>query len=387
MRSLRGALTDLWGHFVSAITGREGRGRQVAIAALGALCIFAMVATGLLVAAQGDPPPTRNLARTTNNTVTAATLTPTDAPTATTQPTQTPPPSSGKKVSSKPVSVPPPPPPPPPPPRATPTTAPCPSPTAQPTATATATITIAPTATATATTSANVSVSTVAFHASSCTPCGQNAGNNASQSQIRAALDAAANLYGLPHNLVYGFAWQESKWHQDVESCDGGVGLMQIQYYYADYFNHSSVLNASGCGVSDSNYDIYTLSGNASLGAKVIKYLSCYYMRIANGKYQAAGKGFPDTASNPSLCATLYTNNTNGPTATLYQDLPSAVGDGWSCPLDPTQGLTSAEVLDYGISAYNAGQTAIYNCSCIPNLGYVGAVEYWTTQFRQGALP
>jgi hypothetical protein len=214
-----------------------------------------------------------------------------------------------------------------------------------------------------------------------------NAGNNPSQAQIRAALDAAANLYGLPRNLLYGFAWQESKWHQDVMACDGGVGLMQIQYYYADYFNHSSVLNASGCGVSDTSYDIYTLSGNANLGAKVVKYLSCYYLGIASGKYQAAGLGFPDTASTSSLCATLYNDNTNGPTSTLYQDLPSSVGDGWSCPLDPMQGLASAEVLDYSASAYNAGQTAIYNCSCIPNLGYVGAVEYWTSQFAQGALP
>lgn len=226
------------------------------------------------------------------------------------------------------------------------------------------------------------------FQASSCTPCGQNSGANPSLSQIRAALDAAANQYGLPHNLLYGFAWQESKWHQDVIACDGGVGLMQIQYYLADYFNHSSVLNGSGCGVSDTSYDIYTLSGNASLGAKVVKYLSCYYMRIAASKYQAAGLGFPDTASNPSLCATLYNDNTNGPTSTLYQDLPSSVGDGWSCPLDPTQGLTSAEVLDYAISAYNAGQSAIeQNKGIIPNLNYVGAVEYWTTKFAQGALP
>lgn len=223
--------------------------------------------------------------------------------------------------------------------------------------------------------------------ASSCTPCGQPSGANPGQSQIRAALDAASNLYGLPHNLIYGFAWQESKWHQDVLSCDGGVGLMQIQYYYADYFNHSSVLNSSGCGVSDSNYDIYTLSGNANLGAKVIKYLSCYYEGIAADKYQAAASSFPDTTSTPSLCQQLYDDNTNGPTSTLYQDLPSSVADGWSCPLDPTQGLTSAEVLDYSISAYNAGQTAIFNCSCIPNLGYVGAVEYWTTSFQQGALP
>lgn len=227
-----------------------------------------------------------------------------------------------------------------------------------------------------------------AFQVSSCTPCGQNSGANPSQSQIRAALDAAASQYGLPRNLLYGFAWQESKWHQDVIACDGGVGLMQIQYYYADYFNHSSVLNGSGCGISDTSYDIYTLSGNASLGAKVVKYLSCYYKRIAVSKYQAAGLGFPDTASNPSLCATLYNDNTNGPTSTLYQDLPSSVADGWSCPLDPTQGLASYEVLDYAVSAYNAGQSAIdKNGGTPPNPGYVGAVEYWTTKFAQGALP
>ena len=383
MQPLLGAINDLWRRFIAAISGREGRARQVVIASLGALCIFAIVTTGLLVAAQGDPPATTNLARGGANTLTAATLTPTDAPTATTQPTHTATPSSGKKVSSKPVSVPPPPPPPPPPPRATPTTTPCPTPTAAPTATATA----AAIATATPAPTATAIPSPAALRTSSCTPCGQNAGNNPGQAQIRAALDAAANLYGLPHNLVYGFAWQESKWHQDVESCDGGVGLMQIQYYYADYFNHSSVLNGSGCGVGDTNYNIYTLSGNASLGAKVIKYLSCYYKSIAADKYQAAGKSYPDSDSDPSLCATLYANNTNGPTATLYQDLPSAVGDGWSCPLDPTQGLTSAEVLDYSVSAYNAGQSAIYQCGCIPNLGYVGAVEYWTSQFQQGALP
>ncbi|HEX6540748.1 MAG TPA: hypothetical protein VF040_03260, partial [Ktedonobacterales bacterium] len=103
--------------------------------------------------------------------------------------------------------------------------------------------------------------------------------------------------------------------------------------------------------------------------------------------YQNAGLGFPDTASNPSLCAQLYNDNTNGPTATLYQDLPSTVSDGWSCPLDPTQGLNSYEVLDFAVSAYNAGQTAIQQNGGPPNPGYVGAVEYWTSQFQQGALP
>lgn len=354
--------------------------RRVMIAALCAICLLALTGTVLLFAAQRDPQGISNLARTSpTNALQNATETPADPPTVTPQPTTTPTKSGGKTVSTKPVNVPHPPPPPPPPP-ATPTPTPCVAPTATPVATDTPT-----NATGAAPSSSTLPL---ALHlASSCTPCGQYSGTNPSQSQIRGALDAAANLYGLPRNLVYGFAWQESRWHQDVQACDGGVGLMQIQYYYADYFNHSSVLNGSGCGLSDTSYDIYTLSGNAYLGAKVIKYLSCYYMRIAAGKYQTAGFGFPDTASTPSLCAQLYNDNTNGPTSTLYQDLPSSVASGWSCPLDPTQGLASAEVLDYTASAYNAGQTAIYNCSCIPNLGYVGAVEYWTSQFQRGALP
>ena len=49
MRSLLGAVNDLWRRFIATISGREGRARQVVIAALGALCIFAIVATGLLV--------------------------------------------------------------------------------------------------------------------------------------------------------------------------------------------------------------------------------------------------------------------------------------------------------------------------------------------------
>jgi hypothetical protein len=381
MQSLRQLLQDLRIRFVVAIAGREGRPRQVIVAALGALCLLALAGTALLFAAQSDPQASANLAQSSTATLFAATLTPTDAPTATAQATKSAS-GGGKTVSGKPVSVPHPPPPPPKPP-ANPTATPCATATSTPTATATNEATV----TSTASSGSSGALSLAALGANSCTPCGVNAGNNASQSQIRAALDAAANLYGLPHNLLYGFAWQESKWHQDVEACDGGIGLMQIQYYYADYFNHSSVLNESGCGVSDSSYTIYTLSGNAYLGAKVIKYLSCYYMRIAVGKYQAAGFSFPDTSSSPSLCATLYNDNTNGPTSTLYQDLPSSVADGWSCPLDPLQGIESAEVLDYSASAYNAGQTAIYNCGCIPNLSYVGAVEYWTSQFALGALP
>src|SRR5690242_7310233 len=205
MESLRRLLADLPSRFISAITGREGRSRQIIIAALSAICLLALAGTALLFAAQGDPLASGNAARSSTATRFAATLTPTDAPTATAHPTT--PSGGGKKVSGKPVNVPKPPPPPPKPP-APPTATPCATATSVPTATATATAT--PTATATTSSGSSGAVSLAAFRASSCTPCGVNAGNNPSQSQIRAALDAAANLYGLPHNLLYGFAWQES---------------------------------------------------------------------------------------------------------------------------------------------------------------------------------
>jgi len=348
-----------------------------------AVCLIAIAGVTLALLSPKSAPtttPSRIGAQLATASATA-TLVPTIRPTVTRGPT----PPVTKVVSNQPVTVPPPPPQPTPPP-ATPTATPCPSPTATatPSPTATATATSGPAATATGT--AAGALAQRAF--SPCAPpCGVPTGNNPSVAQIRTALSAAADQYGLPHNLLYGFAWEESQWHEDVTSCDGGVGLLQIQYYYADYFNHSPVINGSGCGLSDTNYNIYTLTGNADLGAKVIKYLACYYLGVAATKYQANGRSFPDTSSTPSLCAELYTNNTNGPTATLYQDLPSAVGAGWSCPLDPAQGITSAEALDYTISAYNAGQTAIYNCGCIPNLGYVGAVEEWVTQFQNGQLP
>ena len=62
-------------------------------------------------------------------------------------------------------------------------------------------------------------------------PCPYYSGNNPSQSAIRAALNSAADAYHLPRNLLLAVAWQESRWHEDVLSGDGGIGLMQLQYY------------------------------------------------------------------------------------------------------------------------------------------------------------
>ncbi len=315
-----------------------------------------------------------------------ATSTRTSTPTRTTAPARPAPPATK-------LAAPPPPPPPTPVPPPTPTAAVCPTATPAPPApspAATATGTAAPTPTNTP--------SPTPPTPSGCRPCPYYAGNNPSQSQIAAALDSAADAYHLPRNLVRATAWQESKWHEDVTSCDGGVGLMQIQYYYADYFNG---LSYGACGFGATNYDIYTLQGNADLGAKVLAYLNCYYSfggpyggtsgSPANGSsayyYAQAGLAYPDTTTasgtaNPSsYCAAVY----NDATRPQYKTLPLSGPAPWSCPYTPSP--TDSTLLDIVISAYNAGQGAIYNCSCIPNPGYVASVEGYIPQFASGALP
>ena len=290
-----------------------------------------------------------------------------------------------------------------------------------------------------------------------CVPCGTYAGTNPSQAEIIAALQGAASQYQLPVNLLLAVAWQESQWHEDITSCDGGIGLMQVQYYTFPWLN---ALDVPQCGISPTQYNSPSTSveDNAFLGAKYLKWLECLYAYNGPGGgspsapadggsaflYQQVGLAYPDTqtlqgvpitaecpqatptpaasatavpsvtpssptsppsptvstsptaASSPTptftpgscgLCQTLYQDNGNGPTATLFQDLPSTTNDPWSCPMDPTKGVGDYELLDLVLSAYNAGPNSISNCSCIPNLDYVGTAEYWITQFRNGALP
>jgi hypothetical protein len=238
----------------------------------------------------------------------------------------------------------------------------------------------------------------------------------------------------LPARLLYAVAWQESNWHEDVVSCDGGVGLMQVQYYTYPWLNN---LSQSGCDVSiaPTSYDdpYNSVQDNAFLGAKYLAWLKCLYayngpgggsiISPASGSTETdyftagnpdlaypdvatldgqqlgpcappAGSGTPTPSPTPvygtcSLCLSLYDDNSNGPTSTLYQDLADRGGiDGhWSCPFDPTKGIGDYELLDLVLSAYNAGPGTISQCGCIPNLSYVGSAEYWVTLFADGQLP
>lgn len=420
------------GRFSRWNTGLRAQPRARLVAASAALCILALAASLLVLMAQQPHLPAQLAEQTAPipSPTASPTATPTHTPTAAPTPTATlqpAPPPVTKKVSGIPLRVPAPPPSLPPRPVAPPTATPCPTATPAPTGTATptATPTVTPTATSTATPSPTATTLALAVPRSACTPCGVYAGTNPSQSAIRAALDAAAARYGLPTNLLYGVAWQESQWHEDVESCDGGIGLMQVQYYTYPWLNS---LSQPECGLTATQYNDprNSVQDNAYLGAKFLKWLQCLYAyNSPNGgtasapvnggsayNYQQAGLAYPDTQklggapitavcaqgsggtpaptaapSSCGLCLTLYQRNGNGPTDTLYQDLPASAVTPWACPFDPQKGVGDYELLDLVLSAYNAGPGSISNCSCVPNLGYVGAVEYWITEFRNGLLP
>ncbi len=260
-------------------------------------------------------------------------------------------------------------------------------------ATATATPSVTDTPATTATADQGQATPTV-----SCATCPVYLGNNPDQATIAAALETAALKYGLPTNLLKAVAWQESRWHVDVLSCDGGIGLMQIQYYTYPWLN--SIVEPA-CDLAATNDDPYTLEGNADLGAKYLKWLSCFYSYWGdNGGasptnpgaytiaayYQQAGLQYPDalnadgTVNSNSFCAAVY----NDPNHPEYAALPSTTNDVWSCPYSATTGDNT--LLDMTLSAYNegAGYTDQYG---IQNPWYVSGVEGWIPQFASGALP
>lgn len=365
--------------------------RQRLWLAVGSAAMVILLLTGslLLFSGIGSGPHKAMLAPTLALSTATNTATASPRPTSThPAPTAVPPPPTK-------IIAPPPPPPPstPTPPPVTPTVGFCPTPTPAPPA-PTATATTQATGTATGSPTATSTPIPPTATPGGCVSCPYYMGNNPSDAQIAGALDTAAAKYGLPKNLVRAVAWQESKWHEDVTSCDGGVGLMQIQYYYADYFNG---LSYGACGFGQTNDDIHTLAGNADLGAKVLKYLQCYYdfggpyggtaSQPANGSSEyyyfthSPPLPYPDTSVSGSFCAGVY----NDPSRPQYQALPLGAPAEWSCPYSPN--ASDSTLLDLVLSAYNAGQGAIYNCSCIPNPWYVQSVEGFIPQFNAGALP
>ncbi|HLY30980.1 MAG TPA: transglycosylase SLT domain-containing protein [Ktedonobacterales bacterium] len=224
-----------------------------------------------------------------------------------------------------------------------------------------------------------------------CIPCGVYLGDNPEQSAIASALATAADVYSLPHRLMEAVAWQESNWHEDIVSCDGGIGLMQIQDTTYPWLNQQSV---PACHIGLTSYDPFTLEGNADLGAKYLKYLSCFYgfwgddnsatlsapaTHTSAWYYQRAGRTYPDTSDAGSLCAAVFQALRQ-----QYSDLPSTTSDPWSCPFSARSGDYS--LLDLTLSAYNEG-AAYTDAYGVDNLGYVRGVERLVVSFANGDLP
>jgi hypothetical protein len=391
-----GAVRRIFAGFARNWRGVPLGQRRVWLAALGG-ALAVLVVMGALVVFGGAGPTTTPRAALVNPTASGA-ATGTDTATASATATH-PRPTATKPVHAAPR--PPAPPSPPTPPPVTPTVTFCPTATPAPTATSTATATA--TATATSAATATSTSRAVAYAAATCQQCPYYSGNNPSQAQIRAALDAAADQYRLPRNLLLAVAWQESRWHQDVLSCDGGIGLMQIQYYTAPWLDGQAVPD---CHLGATSYDVNSLQGNADLGAKYLAWLSCYYSywgyppagaTTGTGPsnptpytiawyYQQAGLQYPDAKNangtqNPnSFCAAVF----NDPANPEYAALPATTAQPWSCPYSATTG--DATLLDITLSAYNEG-AAYTDAHGIQNWWYVQGVEGWVPQFASGALP
>lgn len=94
----------------------------------------------------------------------------------------------------------------------------------------------------------------------------------ADRAVVRAALDAAADMrfwvksaptLGVPRNLVYAIAWQESGWQSTIMACDGGIGTMQV-------------MPGTVALVKDNfarTFDAHTLSGNTMVGVAYLEWL------------------------------------------------------------------------------------------------------------------
>jgi soluble lytic murein transglycosylase-like protein len=97
-------------------------------------------------------------------------------------------------------------------------------------------------------------------------------GPSVDRATVRAALDAAADMrfwvksapaLGVPRNLVYAIAWQESGWQSTIMACDGGIGTMQVMPGTVDLVKDNFART----------FDATTLSGNTMGGVAYLEWL------------------------------------------------------------------------------------------------------------------
>ena len=97
-------------------------------------------------------------------------------------------------------------------------------------------------------------------------------GTNPTQDEIRQKLYTVANTRGVSFSLVEAIAWQESGWQENVQACDGGVGVMQLQPETSVWLNKQF----------NTNYSSFELDGNINLGVTMVTWLYNYYIPFCN---------------------------------------------------------------------------------------------------------
>ena len=158
-------------------------------------------------------------------------------------------------------------------------------------------------------------------------------GTEPTQDQIRQSLFTSAGKYSLSFPLVEAVAWQESGWHELVQACDGGIGVMQIQPETVQWLN----------ATFHTDYSAFDLDGNTNLGTSMVSWLYNYYLPFCN-------QGLP----SGQTC--------NGDTV-------------WPGATD------NATLRDVVISAYNEGPGTMAKYG-IQNWNYVHSVLSFLNQFK-----
>ncbi|GII26364.1 hypothetical protein Pme01_59610 [Planosporangium mesophilum] len=140
--------------------------------------------------------------------------------------------------------------------------------------------------------------------------CPKLNGPVAPRSDVAAAMDAAAGRSYRPtlslddHNpppiavrplLVQGVGWMESGWQSTIESCDGGLGTMQVMADTATWMNQKY----------GTDYDRASLTGNINIATGYLAWLTRYFGdRYFNGDYSLAGS--PDKLVLLDLVISAY---------------------------------------------------------------------------------
>jgi hypothetical protein len=213
---------------------------------------------------------------------------------------------------------------------------------------------------------------------------------------VSAALDAAADAYGVPRNLLRGIAWIESSWREQSFSCSYDIGALAIKL---NHWKPLDRIDDAGCGLGYTTYSPYLMRENTLLGAKLVAWLTCYFAYHADGVgvatrpdhgtaawyYDQAGRTFPDTtnpdgSANPaSLCAAVF-YDPHHPEYAALSPAPSI----WSCPFNATAG--DHTLFEIVAAAYNAGVGEISR-NGVTNPQYVESVRQDVLACAAGKTP